>query len=1139
MANNNRFILLDSSYQVTADGTAYGTPAIISDVTWGGDVSFAKASPTLTEDEAGSVVHMFLLESYYLADQTDLYVCVSADTYNDVGIRHVNFYYGNGIAQTVDTITQRVMDDGTKVQGYWIRLDNSTTAPTGWEDRTLYAEAVPNDTSQMAARVTSRTIRVMENDAAVHKVTLNPTLDSDAAGNQDDTLHGQIARYNTINGTSHAAIEFSLTPGQYWLSNLNFFPSPDFKDEDDNMYVYKKIKSSTGNRNDVMISLCDVPPGTTADINDSSFPYIGIMSLRNLTPWLFKDVTLDMFFAQQMQVSEWKNVIPPLMFDNCVLKDSSMSYSKYPTGRPIASLEPKQVIIGGNGIDGYSGDSAAKPMNPYTQTLFRMNNDAKDHNVQISNSFLNTIVAGGINSILNCKGCVWWDTFMINKEFVEMGVNNFKMITTQEDNVYGEDLKTERMVTNNFGPSSAIYDDYGRYYAPYQDVMGEGSIASNTCEVNRVTWVGTNQQLYDTYADLQAASQDLLEVRVYLESAPVGHVPRYRFAVDSGQTYAGIVAGQSFYDFDFFCWRNGNALTIENRELVQNLAFSSSFVISWTDDRDWGGTGAYPSWPIYSYNYVDIQIDDASTERLNAQWFDDPKFVLQAEFEGSTVYFTFEPVGGGTVIDDWDTLVPSTSYLLKGYSDDALTTPVDLSSWTSTGNVTVTGRDSRLNRVIDGNGVPLGSYAPSNNMDPLMGDDTGPLDPPKPYMVFRHAQRYTIAKDPNEWSQYGLDFTLHSVDQYLAASGGSTPVIENTTDNLSGFADLIEEMNFQPGDRFCPIVWFHQDGFQTTAGALGGLVNTVFWDYVSTMQQQWLWQGQKGALDMVWSNFLALEPTSEKARYLVQIQNPLPMRMGFKSIWTDNAWYMVTAGRESVADRVSLFLEGSLLTSVDGNSSAATSPPGDFDVTIADSVYNYVGSYPLSATLVGRDNYFKNDNSSQFPPELGLTAPANFDKYAYGVNKYGVVQDGQPLGDFITNNTRTLNMKSLLPYDIDGNPRTENSIPGAWASSEVAGSNTYTMDLPFNRFRVQPLGNSNVPLVDGNTATISYTGELLNNDSATRTYTWILDGTTVKSGTAVADQSYAVLTADVGKCLTCKIEADGAVESVAFGFIKP
>lgn len=729
---------------------------------------------------------------------------------------------------------------------------------------------------------------------------------------------------------------------------------------------------------------------------------------------------------------------------------------------------------------------------------------------------------------------------MIAADWASMGVNNFRNITTQQDNVVGGDLKTERFVVNQFGPDTAYYDDYARYYSPYADSLGESSIAPSTCQVNRVTWVSTDNILYDTRADLATAGKNLLEVRVYLEAAPVGHVFRYRQAVDGGQTYAGIVAGQSFYDFDFFCWRNGNPLTVAGRELVENKAFSSAVTISWEDDRTWGGSGAYPSWPIYSYNYVDIQIDDASTERLNAQWFDDPKFVLQAEFEGSTTYFTFEPVGGGTVIDDWDTLVPSTSYLLKGYSDDALTTPVDLSSWTATGNVTVTGRDSKLNRVIDGNGIPLGSYAPEGaTVPPLMGENTGPLDPPKPYMVVRHGSRYSIDKDANEWSQYGLDFTLNSVDDYLTASGGSTPVLENTTDNLDQFAELIESWQFAPGDRFCPITWFHQDGFQTGSGPTSGLVNSVMWDYVSTMQQQWLWQASNGVLDMVWSNFLALEPTSDKARYLVQIQNPLPMRMGFKSIWTDNAWYMVTSGRESVADRVSLFLEGSLLTSVDGNSSAATSPPGDFDVTIADSVYNYVGSYPLSATLVGRDNYFKNDNSSQFPPELGLTAPAGFDKYAYGVNKYGVVQDGQPLGDFIANNTRTLNMKSLLPYDIDGNPRTENSIPGAWASSEVAGSNTYTMDLPFNRFRVQPLGNSSVPLVDGNTATISYAGELLKNDSATRTYTWILDGTTVKSGTTVGDQSYAVLTADVGKCLTCKIEADGAVESVAFGFIKP
>ena len=131
MANTNRFIVTDTFWQVSADGTSIGVSAPVSAVVWNGDANYTKSSPTLTEDEQATIVHLFLAETFYVADDNALYACASADTYDSTGIEQVNFYYGGSSAQTVTEITQRIMPDGTKVQGYWVRIDNSNTVPHG------------------------------------------------------------------------------------------------------------------------------------------------------------------------------------------------------------------------------------------------------------------------------------------------------------------------------------------------------------------------------------------------------------------------------------------------------------------------------------------------------------------------------------------------------------------------------------------------------------------------------------------------------------------------------------------------------------------------------------------------------------------------------------------------------------------------------------------------------------------------------------------------------------------------------------------------------------------------------------------------------------------------------------------------
>lgn len=1020
MANTNRFVINDTSWMVSADGTSISYSAAASGE-WGGDTGFSKSSPTLGETDEGTIVHLFLPETFYLAEDNAVYACASADTYDSTGIQQVNFYYGSNTAQIVTEVTQRIMPDGTKVQGYWFRLDNSTTVPTEYEDRTLYAEAIPRSPSSMAARVVSRTIRVMEDASHVHVVNLS-TEDLDLTKNTridyteadgtpySPSLHANICRYNQDNSTEYKAIDYVLTPGLYVIQSVGVFPALDSTDP--LTAGYRRVRSSTGDKNDVTIILSGNAPGTTADDANSFDPSWSTCALRNGDPILFENITLDMY--NNLGFVLYPN--SPLVFDACVIKDTSMSYSKTPCGRQNPAITLAQV-----------DDPGAATKNPYEQTLFRGNDAGDQLNVGLYNSFINTIVAGGFSSVFNSDGAVWWDTFYCLSTAATMGVNNFRHITSYGPNDPGTDLDTERYVSNSFGLSTGGVDSNGKYYYSYPDSVGDASIERGTCEVSRITWVAEDGTFYETAAAVAAAGKSVLEWRAYFVTAPTAWPPRYGQVSDDDGTYGKATDGTRFYDYDFFVWKSGQPLTPAGRTFAAKKFVSAGACLSWVDDADWGKS-PYPS--IAS------------------------------------------------------------------------------------------------SRVIDGNNKALMSWSDSRPAQ-VVGLGVDPLDPVLPYMRIYNSGRYNNPDGTPLFAAEGLDITTDSVSAYYAA-GGTNPVVDTPANGLiSGdFLKDILDQDIQAGDRVTPVFWAHQDGFQTS-NSPSTLTNTLFHDYTSVMEQQWLFQASGVVADCVFSNALFLDPKDENSDTLFKIEKPVPMRLGVKGSNMDNFINMSTLNREADAADIHLHIEGSSITQTDGDSNSS-SPAGVFDVQFKDSALGTVGTF--TTTQIGNPNVVP-DGTNVFVADY----VDNSGNKAWGVSVYGAIEDGGLLDTQLTTTPVTLDLGSVLPFDIKGNARTTSSLPHPIDAVESGstGNETITTELAFNRFQVTPSSDNATRKVPSDVVSIEYAGRLLINDSAPRTYKWML-GSTVVSTTA----TYVVQAGDVGKALTCFLTADDVTEAIPFGIIK-
>ncbi len=1023
MANKNRFTITDTFWQVSANGETIGVSAPVSAVVWNGDANYTKSSPTLTEDEQATIVHLFLAETFYVADDDALYACASADTYDSTGIEQVNFYYGGSSAQTVTEITQRIMPDGTKVQGYWVRIDNSNTAPTDYEDRTLYAEAIPRSPSVIPARVVSRTIRVMEDATKIHTVNLN-AADLDLTKNTridyvepDGTLyspnlHSNICRYNQDNSTQYKAIDFVLTPGLYTIQSVSTFPALDSTDP--LTAGYRRIRSSTGDKNDVTIILSSDFPGTTEEDADSFDPTWTTCSLRNGDPILFENITLDMY--NNLAFTLGSEGFIPLVFNECTIKDSSMSYGKSPTGRQNPAIRSDQA-----------DDPGASTKNPYEQTLFRGSDANARLNVGLYNTFINTIVCGGPSSIFNCDGAIWWDTLYFLTTAAEAGVNNFRHITSYGPNASGTDLDTERYVSNGFGLSTGGIDVNGKYYYDYADSVGNDSIARGTCEISRITWVAEDGTFYATDTDVINAGKNILEWRAYLVTPPTTWPARYKQSSDIDGTYGDCTAGTRFYDFDFFVWKSGQPLTPAGRTFAAKSYVSSSACLTYVDDADWG-RNPYPA-----------------------------------------------TVG---------------------------------------------------NRVIDGNGKALMSWSNSRPSFPI-GEGVDPLDPALPYMRMYSPARYDNPDGAPLFAAEGLDINTDTVAAYYS-SGGLNPVTDTPANGLlaQAFIDNILTMDMQAGDRVCPIFWAHQDGVQTS-NSPATMNNTLFHDYTSVMEQQFLFQASGAVSDCVFSNALFLDPKDVRADTLFKIEKPAPMRLGIKGTNMDNWVNMSTGTREADAEDIHLHIEGSSISQTDGTSNSS-SPPGAFDVQFKDSALGTVGTF--STTWLGNPNVV---------PAASNTMVANYVSNSgnkeWGVSKYGAIEDGGLLHTSLVSDPVTLDLGSVLPYDIKGNPRTANSLPHPIDAIETGstGNETITTLLPFNRFRIPPASNNATRKVPTDVVALEYEGELLENDAAPRSYKWMLGSTVVSTAS-----SYTVQAEDVGKSLTCFLTADGVTEAIPFGLIK-
>ncbi len=441
MANTNRFIVLGSEWQLSADGTTVGVSAPVSELAWGGNVNSEVAIPVLEEDQPGTIVHAFLPETYYMYDDAELYVCVSADTFDDTGIASVEFSYG-GATGSVNTITQRIQEDNTLVQGYWIRLDNSASQPSGHEDRTLYVTAIANGVG-MTSRVVKRTIRVLEDASQVTTVVLSPSGENVkvesggipggvADGNASYTLQELLAKwddlngnantrptrsYTTVDGTRHyqpqeptgtpsPAVEFVLKDGAYFMGGA---PSLTGLDADS----WRRVRGEGGDRQKVRICHTGPVPGTTENDVDSFWPYMGDFNYRNMgeltfewtdpaddtegtgadvvlppMAWSFQDITFDMYQAQKIAVGDG-----PIMYERCDFKDSAMSYSKTPTGRPLKNLRPSERnATTANG-------TPVKAGNPYGQVLFR-SSPTQLQTIGTYDCFINTICPTRLNRSL-------------------------------------------------------------------------------------------------------------------------------------------------------------------------------------------------------------------------------------------------------------------------------------------------------------------------------------------------------------------------------------------------------------------------------------------------------------------------------------------------------------------------------------------------------------------------------------------------------------------------------------------------------------------------------------------------------------------------------------------------------------------
>ncbi len=1219
MANNNRFIITADYWQLTADATGdgsitgviQGVGAPVSSMTWAGDetyehvsghtelgmrTAFDRTYPWPNALEQGTIVHLFLAETFYRPDET-VFACVSAGTWDDTGISHVNFYYGSSTPNTVTEITQRMMPDGTLVQGYWIELDNTVDAPApnptavggtppdfardvngdptvakGYQDRVVYAEAISNNGAVIKPRTVSRTIRVMANEDQVLKVNINPDTklkytNNDNYLSETQHLHRAVGRYNKAYGTEWKAIEWILDDGVYYLADTNYGLFRPDGDEagvyDDATSHYNKFVGLNDDRDKVAILVCpgiipgsdNAAPGSTEDKEDF-YPANAGLSIRNgWMPWYFKGLTFDMYKATTITSSGNASYMPPIVFDDCIVKDSSMSYSLNPVGKqgPAISLSEKD-------------DPTARTKLPYSQTLWRAGDSTLQINACLYNSFINTVVGGGFTSIFNSEGAIWWDTLFLQPyNNRDIGINNFKHITTYGKNVSGQtDIKTMRFLSNSFGLSTGGIDVNGKYYYDYVDGVGADSIKKGTCMIKSTAWQDTEGNFHATFADLEAAGKTCMEYRLYFENdgadhdrhGPTLNVTRYGTTTDDGLTYPNVAGGQQFYDYDFFLWRDGDDRVPANRKLLAKDETTTSLVIGWNDDDTWGTP--YHSWPIYSALNVTLTTTagnrtfDSEFTNIEAEPFElfyQDKATVDPEFGGAKIYIRLED--GGSTTYDWledpTDVTMSGNYTVVGNTERDFTgSAVDLSSeWGAASPVCAyVSRNWTLRRVIDGNGVGFvnwgGEVAP-DALPRLEGKGADALDPiGVPYLRFYNASRKETPDAVTLFAAQGLDFTKHSVQMYLDKAGGS-PVGQNTA-NIHSYCAKMSGWNLQPGDSLCPTIWNHQDMFQT-ANINAACQNIIFQDFVSVMEQQILYQAWGPVCDMLWTNVSVIDSSEKQSDTVWFFGAPNSYRFGVKNMISDCYVNIATLGREGADgfDSSKLHIENSCLTQLAGSSKGPGADPplsgsGDFDFTVKDSILGVAGPYPT--TRLSLDNYWANDNSFEMTADLaGGYNPQSGNRW-WGVSNYGVIEQGGVLDTYLQTHAVAPDFTSILPFDITGRERTSSSIPGPHDVLETGdeGSEVYKMELSDNRFTDLPLGNNyDGSKYPGAEAEITLDGVLLRNDATTRTYNWIVGSTFVGDSSS---SIYTVQAGDVGKSLGCIVSAAGADHVIPFGIVK-
>ena len=503
----------------------YFQRSLFSAVTWGG----ADPNLTITSGSKTTVAASIdFVERVYDTD-TLIEACVTCDTTDEAGVQSVVINYGGNTY----TLTSRTVRNG--VQGYWFDIDHSSENLTGApETRKIYATVTGNSGS----RTVGKRFRVADSsDITVTELTWQTSLFED---NTQGNLHDLIAGNNPA-GTDCI---YEIGDGTWFIP-----PRTGRTNSDSERWVELRAKPGT---NPIVVLL---PVDTSYDSNTFRYYEVALRTQRIVFTGLTIDTKYVSSFRGQGTDTTLTGFEYYVAFDRCTLIDSVNNIvgpvCGYPNSNADASVAswPEQYQRQDWFVDRVGQNEAL---------------DKRGTSYEVFNSKLFGMNYTSAHTYFNCRMCVGWDMNFIVPTYYQQELRPGYCFNKQQAvgwfDETANDFKTPRVYRNFSGP---------RNY----------SIGVTPAPSSAPTYTYDYNDIFDISAMVYTVNSVTEETNYLVDGITRNKVWRVQmnpgdvFSVDAYSKATGGSGSQNTYEWGFWRWSPGSALTLENRTFVGDPLF--------------------------------------------------------------------------------------------------------------------------------------------------------------------------------------------------------------------------------------------------------------------------------------------------------------------------------------------------------------------------------------------------------------------------------------------------------------------------------------------------------------------------------------------------------------------------------------